>query len=596
MIHNLTNIHAEQSFEEEYKWFQFFSTEIGILRKEAEGLRSGDLLAGKYRIIRELGRGGEGTVYLTKHILTDAVRAVKVSRQNQERRSIHELSMLKRVHHDSLPRIIDVFQEDGVVCLVMEYVEGRALSEYVNPAGVSEQFFFSVAEQLLETLEYLHTDRIPMLHLDVKPSNILIHSNGRLTLLDLGAAMPVKADGNQIQGCFGTPGYAAPEQFDRLGKADERTDLYSFGATMFFLLTGRKYGKRDQKGIKPEGDRRILQTGSFRNLGQSFGWKNRVRKLLLECLEEKQERRPGSAAEVRKKLLRIKRQREFEKSCSQMGIAVLLLVGVLTLAWRETGNLTAGEDNRRQEYDKLIGQAELAGFAQAASLYRQAILLCPGEILPYQKLVDRISADYVFSLEEEQVLQSMLEAAVPLKEESVFEQIERTSDEFGKLAYDLGIAYWYFYEGAGGRAAASGWFAKAVHSANSEEAEDSWVREAEIYARIGSYYEKLGKQDITGEKAADSAVYWEDLSQLCQIKTETVQGEEVEIVRKNLMEERLNLLIFESAELREAGIKKKELRKAVKEIMEEGGKEFFPERCEEAAEAVERAFEEVKND
>ncbi len=568
--------------------------EPGILRKGAEELRSGDLLAGKYRIIRELGRGGEGTVYLTKHILTDAVRAVKVSRQNLEKRSIHELSMLKRVHHDSLPRIIDVFQEDGVICLVMEYVEGKPLSEYVSPAGVNEQFFFRVAEQLLETLEYLHTDRMPMLHLDVKPSNILIHSNGSLTLLDLGAAMPVRADGNQMQGCFGTPGYAAPEQFDRQGKADERTDLYSFGATMFFLLTGRKYGKQRDR---PDRDNRISQKGSyFRHLWQNFGWKNRVRKLLLECLEEKQEKRPDSAAAVRKKLLRIKKQREFERSCSQMGIAVLLLAGVLTLAWREAGETTAGEGSHRQEYEKLIDQAELAGFAQAALLYRQAAVLCPGEILPYQKLVERINADYVFSLEEEQVLQEMMDAALPLNGERVFEQIERTSGEFGKLAYDLGIAYWYFYEGSGGRAAASGWFAKAVHCADPGEEQAGWVREAEVYERIGSYYEKLGKQDITGEEAADSAIYWKDLSQLYQIKTETVQGEEVEIVRKNLMEERLNLLIFEAARLREAGIKRKEMRAAVKEIMEEGGQEFFPERCEEAAEAVERAFEEAKND
>lgn len=571
------------------------------LKGGREELKSGDLLAGKYRIIRELGRGGEGTVYLTRHVLTDAVRAVKVSRQNREGRSIHELNMLKRVHHDSLPRIIDVFQEDGVICLVMEYVEGKALSEYAN-SEVNEQFFFSVAEQLLETLEYLHTDHMPMLHLDVKPSNILIHSDGRLTLLDLGAAMPVRADGNQIQGCFGTPGYAAPEQFDRQGKADERTDLYSFGATMFFLLTGRKYGKQDgkqsdQNQMEAGGNGRIFQIISrFRNFEQSFGWKGRVKKLLMKCMEKDQEKRPDNAAAVRKRLLWIRKQREFEKSFRQMGIAVLLLAGVLTLAWRETGETTEEGSSRRQKYEKLLGQAELAGFAQAASLYRQAILLCPGEICPYQKLVERINTDYVFSLEEEQVLQSVMDAAIPLEEESIFEQVERTSDEFGKFAYDLGIAYWYFYEGSGGRTAAAGWFAKAVHSANPEEEQSGWVREAEIYERIGSYYEKLGKQDITGEEAADSAVYWKDLSQLCQIKTETVQGEEVEIVRKNLMEERLNLLIFESARLREAGIKRKELRKAVREIREEGGQELFPERCEEAAKAVERAFEEIKND
>ncbi len=531
-------------------------------------------------------------MYLTKHILTDAARAVKVSGQNQESRSIHELSMLKHVHHDALPRIIDVFQEDGVICLVMEYVEGRALSEYVKPGGADEQFFFDAAGQLLETLEYLHTGRVPILHLDVKPSNILIRADGKLTLLDLGAAMPVGSDRKQACGYFGTPGYAAPEQFDRQGKADERTDLYSFGATMFFLLTGRRYGKqRDRKRAGPDGGG---AGGYFRRFGQNFGWKGRMRKLLLGCLEEKPEKRPDSAAAVRRRLLRIKKQRDFERTCCQAGVAVLLLAGVLGLAWREAGTSAAGENKAGKAYEKLIGQAELAGFAQAASLYRQAVSLCPGDILPYRKLVERINADCSFSLEEEQALQALMDVPLPMEEERAFERLERTSDEFGEFAYDLGITYWYFYEGAGGRAAAAGWFAKAVQSAGPEEKQEGWVKESEIYERIGSYYEKLGKQDITGENAADSAVYWKDLSQLCQI--ETSEGEEVETVKKNLMEERLNLLIFESAGLREAGIQKEELQSAVREIEEEGGQKFFPKRCREAAKAVERAFEEVKHD
>lgn len=555
------------------------------------------MLAGKYRIIRELGRGGEGTVYLAEHILTGAARAVKVSGWNREGRSIHELNMLRHVHHDALPRILDVFQEDGVVCLVMEYVEGKALSEYVNSGEVNETFFFRVAEQLLETLEYLHTGSMPMLHLDVKPSNILIHGDGRLTLLDLGAAMPVNSDKARIRSCFGTPGYAAPEQFGRLEELDERTDLYSFGATMFFLLTGKKYEKqRERKPSELTGKSRSFQkSGYLLRFSKKFGWKGRMLKLLSGCLEEEKEKRPDSAAAVRKKLLRIKRQRELERSCQQTGIAFLLLAGVLALAWREAGGLLAGDDKKNREYEKLIGQAELTGLVQAASLYRQAVFLCPDEIGPYQKLVERIGADCVFSLEEEQVLQSLMDAELPLGEEPVFNQLEETSDEFGKLAYDLGIIYWYFYEGSGGRAAASGWFAKAVQSEERgpEEEQSCWFREAGIYQKIGSYYEKLGKQEITGEAAADSAVYWRDLSQLCQI--ETGQGKEMETVRRNLMEERLNLLILESARLRESGIQKEELQAAIEEIEKEGGREIFPERCEEAAKAVERAFEEVMN-
>ncbi len=530
-------------------------------------------------------------MYLARHILTDAPRAVKVSGQNREGRSVHELNMLKHVHHDSLPGIIDVFQENGVVCLVMEYVEGTALSEYTIRGGADGQFFFGVAEQLLDTLEYLHTGRMPVLHLDVKPSNILIHADGRLTLLDLGAAMPFRQEEGAAHSCLGTPGYAAPEQFDRRGRPDVRTDLYGFGATMFLLLTGERYKKRQTGGKNDRYPR--SERGIFRFF-RSLCWRGRMRKLLLACLEEDQEKRPGSAAAVRKRLLRIKKQREFERSVRQTGIAVLMLAGVLTLAWMDTGELAAGGGGRRKEFEKLLQKAELAGSEQAAQLYRQAILTCPKEILPYQEFVARAADDCVFSLEEEQTLQMLMDITMPLEKERVFDQLERNSEEFGRFAYDLGIAYWYFYEGTGGRTAAAGWFAKAAEDIKSEEEKRGWVREARIYGKIGSYYEKLGKRDITGEDAADSAVYWRDLSQLCQI--ELSQGEEAGIARKNLFEEMLNLLIFESAKLRSAGIEKEELQSAIEEIRAEGGQDFFSERCEEAAKAVERAYEEAENE
>lgn len=101
----------------------------------------------------------------------------------------------------------------------------------------SEMEFFSIAGQLSEVLGYLHGRRMPILHLDIKPTNLLLKRNGRLVLIDFGAALQGQP-GIRPEQCCGTPGFAAPEQYQKGSYLDARTDVYGAGAVLYYLLSG----------------------------------------------------------------------------------------------------------------------------------------------------------------------------------------------------------------------------------------------------------------------------------------------------------------------------------------------------------------------
>lgn len=142
----------------------------------------------EYCILRELGSGGEGKVYLVRHQVTEQLRAAKRLWKGTDADRLHELKMMKRLRHPSLPEVIDVLPEKDCIWLIMTYVKGQCLQELFR-GGISEMEFFSIAGQLSEVLGYLHGRRMPILHLDIKPTNLLLKRNGRLVLIDFGGSV-----------------------------------------------------------------------------------------------------------------------------------------------------------------------------------------------------------------------------------------------------------------------------------------------------------------------------------------------------------------------------------------------------------------------
>ena len=199
---------------------------------------------GKYKLIKALGRGGEGCVYLAEdsvlHRLVAMKRVWNGSREAEEKLK-KEAEFLQRLQHPMLPVVYDLLWDEAWY-LVMEYIEGISLHNYIKHSGmVSEKQAGKWAEQLLSILQYLHTRKPPVIYQDLKPDNIIVCPNGNLRMVDFGAAYYHNYSGNRERRDAFSVGYAAPEQMKREGYtayADERSDIYAFGKIMYYILTG----------------------------------------------------------------------------------------------------------------------------------------------------------------------------------------------------------------------------------------------------------------------------------------------------------------------------------------------------------------------
>lgn len=204
-------------------------------------LNLGQILDGKYEIIKVLGRGGMGTVYLCKNSRLGNLWAVKEINSHWKRQVdfLAEPNILKNLSHIGIVRIIDIFYEDDNLYIVEDYIEGKTLKEYVDANGpLSSELVEDISLQLCNILDYLHSFNPPIIYRDLKPSNIMLTPYNKVVLIDFGIARIYKEDQEGDTMILGSKGYIAPEQLVNI-QSNAQTDIYSLGATMFFMLTGK---------------------------------------------------------------------------------------------------------------------------------------------------------------------------------------------------------------------------------------------------------------------------------------------------------------------------------------------------------------------
>ncbi len=207
----------------------------------------GTVLQNRYRIERKIGQGGMGAVYIATDERFGSVVAIKETffTDHGYRKAFEsEARLLNNLRHPALPRVSDHFLEEDGQFLVMEYIAGDDLSEKLETTGdpFPVNLVLDWANQLLDALDYLHTQEDPVVHRDIKPQNLKITARGQIILLDFGLAKGNPTDsGNQTaaKSVFGfSRNYAALEQIQGTG-TDPRSDLYSLGATVYHLMTGK---------------------------------------------------------------------------------------------------------------------------------------------------------------------------------------------------------------------------------------------------------------------------------------------------------------------------------------------------------------------
>ncbi len=222
----------------------------------------GTLLDGRYLVMELVKAGGMGAVYkVSDQKLNGKIFALKemlpasnepTEQQEAKTRFITEIQVMQNLIHPNIPKVSSSFIHGNSFYFVMEFIEGTDLSRVLkkegNP-GLPPQTVVNWAVQILDALDYLHSQSPPIVHRDIKPSNLLYRQRDqRILLIDFGIARVT----NPGEGYWiGTPGYAPPEQ--QQGKHEPRSDLYALGATMHELLTG----------VKPKG----WEFPSFKELG-----------------------------------------------------------------------------------------------------------------------------------------------------------------------------------------------------------------------------------------------------------------------------------------------------------------------------------------
>lgn len=424
----------------------------------------GDVIDGKYEVLRLAGEGGMSRVWLVQDLRLNKLWAAKeIGRTAKDASNevviqslIAEANLMKRLDHPALPRIVDIIEDGKTIFVIMDYVEGESLDKTLKSLGhpMSEVDVVDWGIQLCDVLQYLHSQEKPIIYRDMKPANIILRDDNTVKLIDFGIAREYKEDRSYDTQVLGTRGYAAPEQFSKNVQSDVRTDIYSLGVTLHRLVTGRNPLEdtviRPIRQINPslsEGLEHIIEKATQLDPNNRY----------QSCLEMRYDLEHYTQLTKAYRQVQTAKVKKFIRICVFAFIALVLAVASFVIS----GFL------KSSSYDENIRAAQTASTSEeAVKYYLAAIEIEPSDIIPYKNIVDAFGKDDSFSDTEENQWKTLMR-----NHQSDIEN----SQGYASLCYEVGMLYFGSYnpgddsstsgdwEIKGGQYAGE-WFNKAVTS------------------------------------------------------------------------------------------------------------------------------------
>ncbi|HIZ65558.1 MAG TPA: serine/threonine protein kinase [Candidatus Blautia pullicola] len=533
-------------------------------------LEIGSVVDGKYKILNKIGQGGMSIVYLAmnerankqwaiKEVRKDGVKNFEVVKQGL----VVETDLLKKLNHPNLPSIIDVIDGDGTFLIVMDYIEGRHLESVVKEYGAQNQEdVIDWAKQLCDVLSYLHSRKPPIIYRDMKPSNIMLKPDGKVMLIDFGTAREFKESSVADTTCLGTQGYAAPEQYGGHGQTDARTDIYCLGATLYHLLTGHNPSEPPYE----------MYPIRYWNPDLSSG----LEEIIWKCTQKNPEDRYQNCGELLYALehyneldVEYKRKQNLKWRAFLCTTALTVVMGAGAAGFKFAENSVT--DSTYEAYLQEAGNLATTAPQQCIQYYENAIALNPIEGEAYNQLLNFFlwqnndtegensitssgQAACVFSDTEEQEIRKVLGTGEG-RNRSNEEYLKGNTEAYDKFAYELGIAYFYSYNGTGNKAASKKWLQIAADAQPTEELNETNIERAENLYKIAEYYDSLGVRNQAGDSMVSYSDYWLDLVRIVENDAQNGNNVNTLLAYKELVAQ----IVTNCSNFKSAGITQKQM-------------------------------------
>ena len=345
-------------------------------------------IANTYEVIAQIGMGNSGIVYKARHRNLDKFVVLKKIKANAiniaDNRA--EADVLKNLKHAYLPQVMDFVEDNGDIYTVMEFISGNSFKQYLD-AGTAfpEKSEIIWMKQVAATLCYLHNQKPPIIHSDLKPGNIMLTNSGNVCLIDFNISFSLGGNGF-VNGY--TKNYASPEQIrawkynqtqpnpSLRKKIDKRSDIYSMGATFYHIVTGNKPMPDDNGYVQDIREKKP-------EMNQLFG------AVIMKCLEPDLKKRYQRTEDVLYDLQTMaQRSKEYRSLLrKQKIISGVLAGGMILFAGLALAGYFRIDSEKMARYEDNVAQEEKCikngDYDQLDEYYQQAVKLYPGKMDAY---------------------------------------------------------------------------------------------------------------------------------------------------------------------------------------------------------------------